>query len=241
MNKASTFEGRGVYSDKAILKAIESDHIVCTPLNKKNINGSSIDLTLGEWFYTITDKRTLPKIYNPFDPEHILQKFEGPHRAEPHKSVMKRLGLKPLKNIPLKHPVIILEPGERILAHTHEFVGIHSPGTSSMQSRSTWGRNGVVTCLDAGWGDPGYVNRWTMEIKNEDAHQPVVLPVGERISQLVFYYTPETAHEYAALTGKYQSFSSSEVKKMIKSWKPEDMLPKAWKDKRKLPLPITGF
>ncbi len=24
----------------------------------------------------------------------------------------------------------------------------------------------VAVCLDAGWGDPGYVNRWTLEVYN---------------------------------------------------------------------------
>ena len=48
----------------------------------------------------------------------------------------------------LDQPIIILKPGERILAHTHEFVGIRAEGGSAqVLSRSTWGRNGVAVCF----------------------------------------------------------------------------------------------
>ena len=83
-------------------------------------------------------------------------------------------------------------------------------GAADMQARSTWGRNGVAVCLDAGWGDPGYINRWTMEIYNMNQHESVVLPVGERIAQMVFYHTGPVEGEYANLTGKYQQAGSDD-------------------------------
>ena len=238
-NDSRKYIGQGIYSNTAIKQAIKDGHIICQPFIKKHVNGSSLDLTLGEYFYTINDKRTIPKIYNPFDKEHVIQKFEGPHQASSHKIMAKKLGFTPLKNIPLNHPVIVLEPGERILAHTHEFVGIYPPGTSSMHSRSTMGRNGVVTCHDAGWGDPGYINRWTMEIQNIDEHQSIILPVGERVTQLVFHFTPDVDGEYSHLSGKYQTNKAKEVDKIIEYWEPKSMLPRAYKDKRTLPKKIN--
>ena len=97
------------------------------------------------------------------------------------------------------------------------------------------GRNGVAVCLDAGWGDPGYINRWTMEIYNMNQHHSVILPVGERIAQIVFYETGEVEGEYNKLSGKYQDFAADDLPSLISSWRPEQMLPRAYKDKRQKP------
>lgn len=99
-----------------------------------------------------------------------------------------------------------------------------------MQSRSTWGRNGVAVCFDAGWGDPGYINRWTMEIYNLNQRHSVVLPVGERIAQIVFMKTGPVKSAYHDLSGKYQS--SLDLEELKKNWSPEQMLPRAYKDSR---------
>jgi dCTP deaminase len=230
----------GVYSNKQIKKAIEDGHIVCVPLIKKHIAGSSIDVTLGNWYYR-TERTGSSGFYNPFDEEDVRRYFDGPHKADVHKQWAIANGRRLFSGIPPNHQIIVLRPGERILAHTHEFIGIKAPGTSTMQARSTWGRNGVSACLDAGWGDPGYVNRWTMEIYNMNQHENVVLPVGERIAQMVFYETGPVEGEYSWLSGKYQTGSGSDIKKLIKNWRPEDMLPRAYKDRRQMPRIIKGL
>jgi len=111
-----------------------------------------------------TERKQSNSVYNPFDESDVMRYFDGPYHAEIHQDWAEANGRKLFRGIPANHPIIVLRPGERILAHTHEFIGIRAPGTSTMQARSTWGRNGVAVCLDAGWGDPGYINRWTMEI-----------------------------------------------------------------------------
>lgn len=222
----------GAYSNTELFEAIETGHVVCHPYTKEHVNGSSIDVTLGEWYFR-TDRRTRTNVYNPFDEAEVNEYFGEPLKAVLHGEWADEADRKPLANIPLDHPIIVLDPGERILAHTHEFIGIKAPGTSSMQSRSTWGRNGVAVCLDAGWGDPGYINRWTMEIYNMNQRHSVVLPVGERIAQLVFYHTGEVEGEYHSLSGKYQGHSENGVKELIKNWSPYQMLPRAYKDVRK--------
>lgn len=219
----------GVYSNLEIEQAVADGHIIFHPYQPQHINGSSVDVTLGEWFYR-TDRNGAGGIYNPFDREEVTQYFGEAQKAIPHHEWCKKTGNAPLKNIPENHPVIVLEPGERILAHTIEYIGILPPGTTSMQSRSTWGRNGVAVCFDAGWGDPGYVNRWTMEIYNLNQHHSVVLPVGERIAQIVFLHTGEVRGSYGDLSGKYTT--SMDLEKLQANWKPEMMLPRAWKDAR---------
>lgn len=229
-----------VYSNTEIKKAISDGHIVFHPFQEEHIAGSSVDVTLGHYFY----KQEYPdesKVYNPFDIDDVKRYFKGPLEAMPHKQWCKKYGYRLFKNVPEDHPIIVIRPGERILAHTHEFIGIKAPGTSTMQARSTWGRNGVAVCLDAGWGDPGYINRWTMEIYNMNTHESVVLPVGERIAQLVFYDTGPVEKEYKKLSGKYQPTSSNKLDEIVARWTPEQMLPRAYKDERKKPKTISGL
>jgi deoxycytidine triphosphate deaminase len=230
----------GVYSNTQIIKAIKEGHIVFHPFTPEHIAGSSIDVTLGEWFYR-TERPSEGGFYNPFDEKSVRSYFSGAMRAEVHSEWAEKHGRLPFKNIPLDQRIIVLRPQERILGHTHEFIGIKAPGTSTMQARSTWGRNGVAVCLDAGWGDPGYINRWTMEIYNMNQHESVVLPVGERVAQMVFYETGPVDLEYKKLSGKYQTADSDHLESIIADWTPEQMLPRAYKDKRRHPVEIKGL
>ena len=156
-----------------------------------------------------------------------------------------RSGFKPLVGIPDDHPVIALKPGERILAHTHEFFGIKPPGACEVKSRSSWGRNGVAVALDAGWINPGYINRLTLTIHNLNERETVLLPVGERIAQVVFHQTGEVDGSYGKAgpgqngSSKYQN--GTDLETLIKTWSPSLMLPQAWKDQRSMPHKIEGI
>ena len=230
----------GVLSNKQILESMKTGHVVIYPFIREHLAGSSIDVTLGNWYYR-TERPSQGAFYNPFDENDVDNYFSGAKEAEVHKYWAEKHGRKLFKNIPEDQQIIVLRPHERILAHTHEFVGIKAPGTSTMQARSTWGRNGIAVCLDAGWGDPGYINRWTMEIYNMNQHESVVLPVGERIAQIVFYETGEVLGEYTHISGKYQPDDSQNLETLVKNWKPEQMLPRAYKDKRRQPIKIEGL
>ncbi len=232
-----------VFSNTQIRQAIDQGRIVCAPFNPKHVAHASLDVTLGYYYYRIekTNDRT---IYNPFDKEDVERYFDGPYKAMPHEKWCKLNGIRPLKNIPLDHPVISLKPGERILAHTHEFFGIKPPGACELKSRSSWGRNGIAVCFDAGWIDPGYINRLTLEIFNLNIRETVLLPVGERIAQAVFLETGEVDGDYgqgrdSGFSGKYQN--GTDLETLIQTWSPDLMLPKAYKDSRTLPIPISGM
>jgi deoxycytidine triphosphate deaminase len=236
-----------VLSNIQIREGIQDGHVICHPLIQKNIRGSSIDMTLGEWYYLCErrDKGSMGDvfsalfsdnmsslarlgIYNPFDQQDVDAYFGGAVKAEPLSDQVELVG------IPKDHPVIVIPPRSRILAHTHEFIGIHPPGTSEMRARSSWGRNGIAVCLCAGWGDPGYINRWTMEIHNMN-DEAVPIPIGERVAQLVFHETGEVAGHYGE-GGKYQGHTDIEA--TVAAWTPEAMLPRSYEDERRLPLPV---
>lgn len=232
----------GVYSNTEIRAAIADDTIVCVPYNPRHVSEASLDFTLGHYFYKQEDQTEPEGIYNPFDETDVARYFKGPLEAMPHKEWCEKHGKPLFANIPEDHPIIVLQPGERILAHTHEFVGIRAQGGAcEVKSRSSWGRNGVAVCFDAGWVDPGYINRITLEIYNLNMYESVVLPVGERVGQLIFHHTGPVEGGYASgrdgMSGKYQH--TDDLDELIATWKPEMMLPRAFKDQR-IPAPIIS-
>lgn len=232
----------GVYSNLQIKSAIADGHIVCYPFEPKHVAHASLDVTLGYYFYR-TETLNERVIYNPFDREDVERYFDGPYKAMKHAEWAKLNGMSLVVGIPPDHPVIALKPGERILAHTHEFFGIKPPGAITIHARSSWARNGVAVCFDDGWVDPGYINRLTLEIFNLNRQEMVLLPVGERIAQAVFHETGEVDGNYGqgraqGFSGKYQQ--GSDLEQLIRTWSPDQMIPKAYKDARKLPIAIEG-
>jgi deoxycytidine triphosphate deaminase len=233
----------GVYSNTQIRNAIKEGHIVCVPFNDAHVSHASLDVTLGYYYYR-TGQAQKGYVYNPFDEPDVKRYFGQVQQAVAHKDWAAANGVRLLDGIPADHPVIPLRPGERILAHTHEFFGIKPPGAYEVKSRSSWGRNGVAVCFDAGWVDPGYINRLTLEIYNLNEHETILLPVGERIAQAVFLETGEVEGNYGlgrddGFSGKYQVGVS--LDDLIKNWTPDQMLPRAYKDKRKMPEDIPGL
>jgi hypothetical protein len=74
-------------------------------------------------------------------------------------------------------------------------------------------------------------------------HESVVLPVGERVGQLIFHKTGLVDGDYSdgrgGMSGKYQH--TDDLDELIRTWSPEQMLPRAYKDKRKAPPVIEGL
>ncbi len=224
--------------------AIASGLIVCEPFDDARVSEASLDFTLGHYFYAQEFRPEASGVYNPFDASEVERYFRGPLEALPHKEWCQQNNKPLFENIPEDHPIIVLRRGERILGHTHEFVGIRAEGGAcEVKSRSSWGRNGVAVCFDAGWIDPGYINRITLEIYNLNMHESVVLPVGERIGQLIFHKTGPVDGSYelgrGGVSGKYQH--SSNLDELKRDWRPETMLPRAYKDDRQSPATIIGL
>lgn len=232
-----------VFSNVEIKQAIQDETIVCLPYTPAHLAEASLDITLG-YYYFKQEFENSSHVYNPFDARDVKRYFRGPLEAEPHQQWCDKNKHLPFANIPPQHPIIVLRPGERILAHTHEFVGIRPHGGAcEIRSRSSWGRNGVAICFDAGWIDPGYINRITLEIFNLNQHESVVLPVGERVGQIIFHHTGyiegDYSHGRGGMSGKYQH--TDDLEELIQTWQPDQMLPRAYKDQRQLPTTISGL
>ncbi|MEM3127126.1 MAG: hypothetical protein QW331_03610 [Candidatus Woesearchaeota archaeon] len=247
----------GALSDRLILEEIEKGRIIIEPFIRENLGTCSYDVTLGENFFREKHGNGV-EIFNFYDKEHVervwgtipekavpLGKFlEDPnffkqyiwklandndftiddlHLPEPYSQLF--------KNISQTDKIILLMPGETILAHTNEFVGGKEAITTMMKARSSKGRSFIEVCKCAGWGDVGYVNRWTMEITNNSKKKILPLVVGRRISQIIFFYTGKTL-QGSYTTGKDSKYCSTEdIESLKKNWHPLAMLPKLYKDK----------
>ena len=204
--------------------------IVISPFEAGHLATSSYDVTLGEYFFREQPPKYNHALYNIWSKEHTEHVWGANkvERAVYAKEAFKKYNFD-FDGIRPDDKVIVLRPGETILAHTQEFIGGKDHITTMMKARSSLGRNFIEVCKCAGWGDVGYINRWTMEITNNSKNYIIPLVVGRRIAQIIFFETgPIAARDYAS-SGKYAS--STDVKKLQKEWKPDMMLPKLWSDK----------
>lgn len=211
-------------SDRQTLEEMKKGDIIIFPFKKANLNTSSYDVTLGEYYFREQPHDGVHAVYNIYNKKHTERVWgTRAERAEKAKKAMK--GIKfDWRGVHPEEKVILIRPGETILAHTNEFVGGRNHITTSMQARSSLGRNFIEVCKCAGWGDVGYINRWTMEVTNNSVHYTIPLVVGRRISQIVFHETGEILQPGYEKSGKYQT--SGDLKKIKKDWKPEMMLPR---------------
>jgi dCTP deaminase len=216
-------------SDKKILAHMKAGTVVIEPFERANLATSSYDVTLGEWYFREQAPKAYKNIFNVYNKKDTdLVWGTEPERAPYAREALKHFNME-FEGISPDDKVILLGPGETILGHTQEFIGGRESVTTMMKARSSTGRVFISVCKCAGWGDVGYVNRWTLEIQNSSRNYIIPLVVGRRIAQLVFFETgPIIAGDYAA-TGKYQT--SSDMRVIKKTWKPEMMLPRLWADR----------
>ncbi len=219
-----------VLSNRAVLRHIEEGNVVIHPFNPDQLKTSSYDLTLGEWYFTPQPIQNGLHIYNPFDEAEVRRIWGEPQRAPKAKDIAEWAPTEEIFGAGPEDRVILIPPQQVFLCHTQEFIGGKNCVTTMMHARSSWGRNFIEVCRDAGWGDVGYINRWTMEVANTSTDLTIALVVGRRIAQMIFFEVEpplEIYHDYAS-TGKYQTADT--LKELKKNWSPYDMLPKLFKD-----------
>lgn len=223
--------GRSLLSDRAIIRHMEKGNIVIDPFNSSNLGTCSYDVALGEYYFREHDPGGGVTTYNPWSEKDVARVWgKTVEHAQPARFWMDEYGQ--LENIAADDEIIWIRPGETILAHTNEFIGGRGGiVTTMMKARSTLGRNFIEICKCAGWGDVGYVNRWTMEITNNSRYYQIPLVVGRRVAQLAFFEVEMISSIDAdyAHTGKYQDTEDLKILKF--EWHPSAMLPRMFKDR----------
>ena len=214
-------------SDKKIMEEMGHGDIVITPFKEENLSTASYDVTLGEYYFP--EMQNGLNTYNPYNQKDVERVWgTEPQQAKSAKEMFANEQFE-FTGISENDRVIVLSPGETILAHTEEFIGGRNHITTMMKARSSLGRNFIEVCKCAGWGDVGYTSRWTMEITNNSRYHKIPIVVGRRIAQIVFFETGDIRRNDYTQQGKYQS--TGNLEDILRTWDPKSMLPKMYHDR----------
>lgn len=202
-----------IQTNTQIKELLDSGEIVMRPRRDDQINNGSIDVTLGRFV------------------ARVRPEFRADYAgltAELHANILDPSNYFVLEDLGPRGQ-LYLQPGERVLAHTHEFIGGRSTILPEMRARSSTGRWGFTVALCAGFGDCNYINRWAMEVMNLNGC-PALLSVGTRIAQVVFNEVKEPASgTLYGQPGAGQYQDGIDLEHIIKTWHPRSLLPRPLK------------
>jgi dCTP deaminase len=176
-----------VLSDRTICEEVAAGRLVIDPFDPKAVQPASVDLRLGREFRVFRNYR-LPYIdvKKPMTELTDLEVIED--------------------DVPF-----ILHPGEFVLAVTLERVEIPDDLVGRLDGKSSLGRLGLIVHSTAGFVDPGFKGRLTLELTNV-ANLPITLYYGMPVSQISFsrLTTPADNPYGATKASKYQEQSGPE-------------------------------
>jgi dCTP deaminase len=243
----------GVLGRDAIKDQVKQGNIIIDPLIEENIQTTSVDVSLGPFYYR--DNMIIkPRYFNhdfsyTTDSDLELHSVSDMWRSEYFEAQLysKLNAAVDFKDIVIirvfetdmtheellvdyKSKYILLSPGESILGHTMEYIGSNSSKITTMcKAKSTIGRALIEVCKCAGWGDVKYFNRWTLELTNNSKYH-LLLKVGMPLAQIIFFAVDGCSDKDSyASEGQYQT--TGNLEKLKAEWTPKSMLPKLKKIK----------
>ena len=152
-----------ILSDKDIRKRIESNSIEFDPIPnlEEQLGPASLDLRLG--------KRI----------RELANRFKGPINPKEKNTIEGSTELTEVRKN------FYLQKDDVILAETKELIRMPNNLCANVEGRSSLGRLFLGIHSTAGFVDPGFKGRITLELKN-DGNRPVILFPGMRICQIIF-------------------------------------------------------
>ena len=163
---------------------------VITPVDPKDINGTSIDVHLGPKI--LVEK---PVNHMEFYPIVSLRDKPNVHWME----------------VDITKEYYDLLPGEFILAHTVEVFDLPADISAEFKLNSSGARIGLDNAL-ATWADPlWHGSTLTLELKNNTRHHTIRLHHGCRIGQMIFHRSePVPEDKSYAVRGRYNKDTSAQ-------------------------------
>ena len=175
-----------VLSDRSIRAQMAEGRIVVDPVNDDDVQPASIDLHLDRHFLVFSNSRQpYIDVREPLD--NLTEKVE----------------------IDASTP-FMLHPGEFVLGSTLEHIELPDDLVARLEGKSSLGRLGLLIHSTAGFVDPGWRGRLTLELSNV-ARLPIALYYGMKIGQISFlqlttpaqrlYGSPELGSKYQGQAG----------------------------------------
>jgi dCTP deaminase len=171
-----------VLSDRTIKEELAKGRLVIDPLDPDDIQPASVDVHLDRAFRVFkVSSRPYIDIREPMDDltDEVLIEEERP---------------------------FFIHPGEFVLASTIQVVTLPDDILAQVEGKSSLGRIGLLIHATAGFVDPGWTGKLTLELSNV-AKMPIALYYGMKIGQLSFMRmsTPvDRPYGSPGLRSKYQ-------------------------------------
>lgn len=188
-----------VLSDRTIKEELAAGHLVIEPLDEANIQPASIDLRLDRVFRTFRVTR------------------------RPFVDVRRQMDdLTELVTIEDDEPFII-QQGTFVLGSTLESVTLPDDIVARVDGRSSLGRLGLLVHATAGYIDPGWTGKLTLELSNQ-SQMPIALYYGMKVSQISFLRmsTPvDRPYGSESLASKYQGQTGPTPSRIFQDFRPD--------------------
>jgi dCTP deaminase len=171
-----------ILSDRDIRAAVETGRIGVEPFDDGAVQPASVDLHVDRYFRTFHNAR------------------------HPYIDVKLRMDdLTELVEV-AEDEAFILHPGEFVLGSTREYVRLPDDLVARLEGKSSLGRLGLLIHSTAGYCDPGFEGRLTLELSNV-ANLPITIYPGMKIGQISFFIlssAAENPYGSGGIGSKYQ-------------------------------------
>jgi dCTP deaminase len=190
-----------ILSDVSIFEALDQGEIEVDPLEKENVQPSSIDIRIDNLFRVFRNDST-PFIDPKLPQEDLTELVE-----------VKEDG------------AFILHPGEFVLGSTLERLAIGRTLVGLLEGKSSLGRLGLLIHSTAGFINPGWDGHITLELSNV-ANLPIAIYPGMKIGQVSFMQlTKPASNEYGAGIGsKYKGQRGPTPSKYYMNFEKEEIV-----------------
>jgi dCTP deaminase len=174
-----------VLSDHDIAALLAAGRVKVEPYDAADLQPSSVDLHLDRSFRVFRNNRYA---------------FIDVRSPQPD--------LTELLNVADEEP-FVLHPGEFVLGQTVEWVELPNDLVARLEGKSSLGRLGLLIHSTAGYVDPGWKGKLTLELSNV-AKLPIALYFGMKIGQISFFEMSspvDRPYGSSGLGSKYQGQS----------------------------------
>ena len=189
-----------VLSDRSISEALASGRLVVDPIGEAAVQPASLDIRLDRFFRVFRNHReAYIDVHD--QAENLTEGYEI-DEDEP----------------------FVLHPGEFVLGSTLERVELADDLVARIEGKSSLGRIGLLVHATAGYVDPGWNGKLTLELSNV-ATLPIRLYYRMKIGQLSFQNlttAAERPYGHPDLKSRYQGQSLPTASRIYRDYEQRD-------------------